>query len=526
MPFDPDAYLASKAGGGFDPDAYLASRVSPQRVEQSQDRNGWTKIVDQPRPEVSTGAALGRGLAQGVTFGFADELAGAVESVFTDKTYKQARDESRAAFKAAQEAHPYAYGAAEIGGGIATSLIPVGGLARGAGLAAKGVRALAAAPVALKAGAAGALSGLGASEAEDVSALLRDAATSGVVSGVTGAAVSRLVGGASKRVLGRTAKDIVEGESTAKLSIAKKFGERAGGEELAALDDALKSAPALRRKLATSAASSPEKAGKAVAKRMDEISSKLDPIYEAIDQAGGVDVGSVAKRLAKATADMKTAGNATMHTAALNVEKKFEAMFGDQATASARAIRNFANDVGQTAFAGDPLVAAPLKARAQKMLYRELAGAIEEAAGRAKDVSVAELKKLNGEMSMWIPAKAALVERAAKEATGRSSLAEKLGSKILSPALAGGGFALGGPSGLVAGLVAPTALKAGRGVARQADYAIARLAEMAAAGSTPAQLGKAALEMGLSRNVGEGMAQWAARRREAEATSADAGTEP
>ena len=32
-----------------------------------------------------------RGLAQGVSMGFADEITGALESAFTDKTYKQSR---------------------------------------------------------------------------------------------------------------------------------------------------------------------------------------------------------------------------------------------------------------------------------------------------------------------------------------------------------------------------------------------------------------------------------------------------
>lgn len=99
-----------------------------------------------------------RGAAQGATFGFADEIAGGLEAAFTDKSYEQARDESRANFKRAKDANPKTYLAGEVGGGIGTVMIP------GLG-AANAVRTLGGAA---KVGSLmGAASGLGHSEAKD-----------------------------------------------------------------------------------------------------------------------------------------------------------------------------------------------------------------------------------------------------------------------------------------------------------------------------------------------------------------------
>jgi hypothetical protein len=83
--------------------------------------------------------AAGRGALQGATFGFADELAGVIgalkqlpeqgERVFRkfSEFYKPEREESRALYKKAQETQPAAYMAGEVGGAIASSLIPIPG---------------------------------------------------------------------------------------------------------------------------------------------------------------------------------------------------------------------------------------------------------------------------------------------------------------------------------------------------------------------------------------------------------------
>lgn len=126
-----------------------------------------------------------RGVAQGVSFGLSDEITGALESAFTDKTYEQARDESRAAYKEAQEANPLTYGAGEIGGAVGTAFVP--GL--GALNAAKGAKL---ATVVGKSALQGGLAGLGLSEADDLSGMAKDTAL-GLGLGATGGLLAEKV---------------------------------------------------------------------------------------------------------------------------------------------------------------------------------------------------------------------------------------------------------------------------------------------------------------------------------------------
>lgn len=472
--FDPDAYLAKKrapaAAGSFDPDAYLAEkRVGAVAVEAP-----------------GLGASFARGAAQGITLGFADEIAGLVESAFTGKTYRQARDESRAAFARAQLANPKAYFAGEIGSALVPGLgaakaIKAGGTALQAGLRAAKI---------------GGLSGAGASEADltrgDVGGLARDVAIGGAASGVLGAGAVKLFGGAPERVLRRTAKDIVSGEASAGLRVAKKFGQRAGGEELDVLREALEAAPKMRRVLATTAVTNPTKAAARISQRMDEIGPKLGAIHDQIDEkVGGVAARAVADRLDAAVLRFREAGDDTMARAAETVRERFTDLFGDKGylvafppgkRIPARALRNFANNVGETAFAKDPLVSRPIKARAQQLLYGDLVKAIEEAAEKA-GASVTDLRRYNREMAMWIPARAALLERAEKEAVGRSSLT----TNLLRTALVGGGFAGGGPAGALAGAAAAAARPVGGRILRESDYQLALLLEAARRGDPRAQ---------------------------------------
>lgn len=121
-----------------------------------------------------------RGAAQGVSLGFADEIAGFLEGAFTSKTYAQARDESRAAHSAAKAANPKTYAGGEIGAGVASALVPGLNIAKGAGAAAMAARAA----------ATGAIAGLGSSEADltkgDFGAALKDTAVGGFVGGALG----------------------------------------------------------------------------------------------------------------------------------------------------------------------------------------------------------------------------------------------------------------------------------------------------------------------------------------------------
>jgi len=97
-------------------------------------------LVEEP---ISKTESFLRGGAQGASLGLADELTGAGETLseslkgnvnrnFEDivKEYQKHRDESRSAYKAAEEANPYSYGGGQLVGGIAP-VVASGGLGVG-----------------------------------------------------------------------------------------------------------------------------------------------------------------------------------------------------------------------------------------------------------------------------------------------------------------------------------------------------------------------------------------------------------
>jgi hypothetical protein len=152
-----------------------------------------------------------RGAAQELTFGYADEIAGGIESLFTSKKYDQARDESRDAYKRAEADNPLAYTAGQVGGGIASLAVPVGGIARAASTGAKVARAA----------GAGALYGAGKSEAETLHGLAGDAAT--------GAALGTAFYGAGRGVAagaGRLAK-LAKSDSPAVQAVKRVLTDKA-----------------------------------------------------------------------------------------------------------------------------------------------------------------------------------------------------------------------------------------------------------------------------------------------------------
>ena len=165
--------------------------------------------------------ALVRGGLQGVTFGTADEIGGALNALFSSRGegetamdhYRRERDKIRTANKASQGAHPLLYGAGEIGGGILPALATGGAsvAAEGAAAIPEAVSVGKAAWTAAKAGAGyGALSGLGTSNADltkgDVANAAYDtihgAIAGGITGGILGAAGQKLsnsLGGAKAK---------------------------------------------------------------------------------------------------------------------------------------------------------------------------------------------------------------------------------------------------------------------------------------------------------------------------------------
>lgn len=167
--FDDDDVAAAKGSGFFDAEDSAPLAPNPQAQPAAVSRitdfspDAIAETTQQLRSDrqaklngIGTGTSATRGIAQGATMGFADELTGLGEGAYRAITepdtsfgdaYTQARDESRAAYGDAQEANPMSYMAGEVGAGLATMAIP--GL--GAGNAARGVAGAArAAPAAVE----------------------------------------------------------------------------------------------------------------------------------------------------------------------------------------------------------------------------------------------------------------------------------------------------------------------------------------------------------------------------------------
>jgi hypothetical protein len=146
------------------------------------------EYVSQPTPstpEVSQLESAIRGGAQGLAFGFPDEATAALERLVTGKPYEQALQESRQAYKQAQEANPITYTGSEIAGGVLPALIP------GVGQAATGAKL---GRLAIAGAGTGALSGLGYSEGTTAGEVARDVGIGGLLGGglpVLGAGLSK-----------------------------------------------------------------------------------------------------------------------------------------------------------------------------------------------------------------------------------------------------------------------------------------------------------------------------------------------
>lgn len=151
--------------------------------EDTEELPAFEEAVDLDR--TSELESFGRGAVQGVTFGLADEAVGLVESALTDKTYEQARDESRKNFKRAEESNPGVSLAGNVAGSIGSAFLPgigaIGNVAKGASL---GKTALAGATQ-------GALTGFGESEEDSIAGIAKDVAIGGAFGGAAGAAIHK-----------------------------------------------------------------------------------------------------------------------------------------------------------------------------------------------------------------------------------------------------------------------------------------------------------------------------------------------
>ena len=211
-----------------------------------------TEKPEEKEPETSRLGATALGAAQGLTFGFADEIEAGLKSVFGDEEYEQLVTQARQKYKKAQEERPLEYTGAEVAAGVGSAFIPVVGQLGGAGVALragraakqayaakKGVDVASKGARAIEAAATGAIGGgigaVGTSEADVLAKRSPEAAAKLAADVATGAAL----GGA----LGTGAQKVLESETAKKIAgrvkeswVGKKTGEIAdaflsGGKE-------------------------------------------------------------------------------------------------------------------------------------------------------------------------------------------------------------------------------------------------------------------------------------------------------
>lgn len=225
-------------------------------------------------PEVSMLESLGRGGAQGLSFGFADEITGALESMLTDKSYEQARDESRKNYMEAEEANPKTFMAGNVAGAVAPAI------AMPATLGVNSLKGMA---------ALGAVDALGRSEADltkgDMSGALKDTAR-GAAMGAAAGGVAKGIGSAAENLLPALRKLASEGGETAlglNVQSIKKMGVDKA-EDVA--EFALKGNPALAGDSVITPGSNTRAMWEKAAKVKDAAGSDIGSILGRLDDLG------------------------------------------------------------------------------------------------------------------------------------------------------------------------------------------------------------------------------------------------
>jgi hypothetical protein len=513
--FDPDAFLSAPAG----PPARPINNTGPDAAGQL--RAEAAALPAQMAKGASTADAIANGIWRGGTFGFSDELEGAaarakdmlagrsarnlsdVVAGREGNTYAHYRDQVRQQDQALSEAHPIATGAGQIIGGLATAPLAA---VRGAGVA----------NAALNGAIQGGIAGAGNSDADltkgDVGGLVRDVGANAALGAATSAVTSKIVGGAPERVDKRLVSNISRGEAggAAKEKLYKNLVAKAG-DEFGDLNEVLGRHPGVKEVLATSAAANPAKGAKVTNGVIKGLDEELTPIYRAIDKGPAAPTAYDLKyRLLELQDALKQKGRTDLadhvETFIGHIDKHYPA---DADILNASMLRELRKGVGQVAFKDIAQANAPAGVQAKRMIYQAINDTIDDAGAKTPGVNVDRLHVLNKDTSTMIAVRDVLADRSAKAAAGRTSLWQNL----FSAGVIGG--AVGGVTGSTgAGVGAPIAAYAGAkayGVAQQglrrADFQLARLVQAARSGSTPAQLAQTAVELGLSREVANQIAQ-------------------
>ena len=178
----PDHYKWAREQG------YSDDEITAQGYDLPNDPGSGNQAIG-PKDTDPTGLkGAGRGFLDTATFGFSDEIAGAVRAAVPGGLdYRQGRDQARASMDAAKQASPKAFLGGQIAGGLATAAVPIGAAGRAASLGG----------AITKGAAVGAGSGAlyGAGNAKEMENVPGDALVGGAVGGVVGGVVPGVVAG-------------------------------------------------------------------------------------------------------------------------------------------------------------------------------------------------------------------------------------------------------------------------------------------------------------------------------------------
>jgi hypothetical protein len=309
--------------------------------------------------------------------------------------------------------------------------------------------------------------------------------------GATAGAISKAAETGPERVFKRAKKDITTGEQNAGIGKVRKL-ERATGPDDEKLRELFGRDPDLYKTIATKAKTNPAKALKAVDVTMADKADRLDELYGQMSKAHrAVAPTDVAIEFDKILADRLRQGDLPAVGILRRERAQFLSEYGNVGHLDVDTMRGLKATAGQRAFEG-----MPIPGNVKRDIWNVYAGAIERQA-KGSGVNIGELRGLNRDMSVLIPAKDALQERATAQAAGRLSI----GSHIGHAALAGAGFAHGGIKEAIVGALLPEAAKVGQQLARRADFALSEGASVPAIGGQAARLYAASV----SRKMNDGM---------------------
>jgi hypothetical protein len=502
MAFDREAFLGlgksapaqPSAPGGFDRNAFLALPGGSTPAPAADEEPG-------------TLEAVGRGGLSGLTFGLDDEIGGVLKSAFGDKTYREARDELRAKKKAAQSAHPWAYGLSEILGGAVTPGLGGAGAAKTLGSV-------------VKAGAAtGAVSALGNSEADltqgDFAGAIKDTAVGAAVGGAVSGGLHKIFGKYVDTAVERRAQHLTEDLSdgavpTAKrrLSDVTKVNPKSGDSLAVKVIDA---DPEFLKAL-----NKGQKQAREVAdKRLKDLGGRATKLYDGIDEEiGGVPLGRVVDQMDDVVKSADLPGNAQVYEALEEAKNQFLNSYRrrldlapgqDLNTVSipTQEVRQWVTRLKKQATAS----MGSLSETERKVVKDRVHSAADDILNEHLDnvskalpdlaPKVAELRQVNQQILVYSSADEALKAAVKRKAWSPQSLKDTLshtGLPIVAGALgAGADLASGG----LAYLGTRAGLAAGKKLNREATRALAGLVRAARSGSVSAAEREAALRSGV-----------------------------